>query len=175
MANHSSARAREPHVTNSNINKTINFNGRAKGNISNALRRRAQAVINDRSIDADCRALIRYGLEINDPWLAELVRRVDAGETIVERIDFSKTPDSGEDDSNEEKIEALTEIICRAGDEPGTKSAALLVLMATLENAPHQKALANIAKHVAFTHCAELNLFGMVDAQIALLEGELLA
>jgi len=33
--------------------------------------------------------LIRYGLETNDPWLAKLVRRVDAGETIIETIDFS--------------------------------------------------------------------------------------
>jgi hypothetical protein len=66
-------------------------------------------------------------------------------------------------------------MICRAGDEAGTKSAALLVLMATLENASHPKALANIAKHLAFTHCGQLNVTGMVDAQIAVLEGELLA
>ena len=74
--------------------------------------------------------------------------------------------------TSEEKIEALAEIICRAGDEP---SAALLVLMATLENAPHPKALANTAKHFAFTRCVESNLYGMVDAQIAALEAELLA
>jgi hypothetical protein len=29
--------------------------------------------------------------------------------------------------SNEEKIEALMEMICRAGDEPETRAAALLV------------------------------------------------
>jgi hypothetical protein len=51
----------------------------------------------------------------------------------------------------------------------------LLVLMATLENATHPKALANRVKHLAFTHCAELNLDGMVDAQVALLEDELAA
>jgi len=66
-------------------------------------------------------------------------------------------------------------MICRAGDEPATKSAALLVLMATLENPTHPRALANTAKHFAFTRCGELNLYGMVDAQIAILEGELLA
>ena len=55
------------------------------------------------------------------------------------------------------------------------KSAALLVLMATLENATHPKALANLAKHLAFTRCGELNLNGMVDGQIAMLEGELFA
>ena len=63
-------------------------------------------------------------------------------------------------------------MICRASDE---SAAALLVLMATLENSTHPKALANTAKHLAFTRCGELNLGGMVEAQIALLEGELLA
>ena len=127
--------------------------------------------MNDKSIDPQSRAIIRYALEINDPWLAELVRRVDAGETIVDTLDFEETPETNNDD----KIKALTEIICRAGDEPETRAAALLVLMATLENSSHPKALANTAKHLAFTRCGELNLYGMVDAQIALAEGELLA
>ena len=162
MVCHSSATRKEiPHATNTST-------------ISNSLRRRAQAIVKDRSIDAQSRAFIRYGLEINDPWLAELVRRVDAGETITDEIDFSQTPPSGEDGPGKEKIEALTEMICRAGDEPETKSAALLVLMATLESAAHPKALANRVKHVAFTRCGELNLCGMVDAQIAVLERELL-
>jgi hypothetical protein len=139
----------------------------------NALKRRAQAVLNDKSIDAQSRAIIRYALEVNDPWLAKLVRRADAGESIVD-TDFSETPDT-EDESSDTKIEALTEIICRAGDEPAIRSAALLVLMATLENTPHPKALANTAKHFAFTRCSEFNSYGMVDAQIAMLEGELLA
>ncbi len=77
-------------------------------------------------------------------------------------------------DSIDEKIEALAALICRAGDEPETKSSALLVLMGTVENAAHPKVLANRAKHFAFTRCAELNLNGMVDAQIAIIEGELL-
>jgi hypothetical protein len=164
MASHSSATAREetPHVTETNRTITI----------SDALRRRALAVINERSIDPQWRAVIRYALETNDPWLAELVRRADEGETIVDALDFSQTPAAGEGVSSEEKIEALTEVICRAGDEP---AAALLVLMATLENATHPKALANAAKHLAFTRCADLNVFGMVDAQIAILEDELLA
>ena len=74
--------------------------------------------------------------------------------------------------SSEEKIEALTDLICRAGDEP---SAALLVLLSTLENSTHPKALANTAKHLAFTRCGELNLYGMVDAQIAVLEDKLMS
>jgi len=131
--------------------------------LSDALKRRAQSVINDKSIDVETRAVIRYGLEINDPWLPELVRRVDAGESIIDNLYVP---------SSEEKIEALTALICRAGDEP---SAALLVLLSILENSAHPKALANTAKHLAFTRCGELNLNGMVDAQIALLEDELFA
>ena len=103
------------------------------------------------------------------------MRRADAGEAIVDTIDFEETPETRNDDSNEEKIEALTELICRDDDEPGTRAAALLVLMATVENSLHPKALANTAKHVAFTRCGELNLYSMVDAQIAVAEGELLA
>lgn len=59
MTAHTSATALEetPHVTET-TRTTI---------ISDALRRRAQSLINDRSIDAESRALIRYGLEINDP------------------------------------------------------------------------------------------------------------
>jgi len=160
MASNSSATAHEDntHTTNSTT-KTI----------SDALKRRAQAVINDRSIDADARAVIRYSLEINDPWLADLVRRADAGETIIDESGFLQAPVT---DSIERKIEVLTEMICRADDE---SASALLVLMATLEHAAHPKVLANMAKHLAFTHCGRLNLHGMVDAQIALLERDLLA
>jgi hypothetical protein len=159
MANDSSATVREtPHV-----NRTSRTN-------INALKQRAQAVLNDSSIDPESRAIIRYALETDDPWLAELVRRADAGETVVDSAGLFKT--GGTD---EEKIAALAEMICRAGDEAGTKSAALLVLMSTLENAPHPKALANLAKHFAFARCGELDLNGMVETQIAVFESELLA
>lgn len=131
--------------------------------VSDALKRRAQSIINDKSIDAQTRVIVRYGLEINDPWLPELVRCVDAGESIVDNLYVH---------SSEEKIEVLTDLICRAGDEP---SAALLVLLSTLENSSHPKALANTAKHLTFTRCGELNSYGMVDSQIAVFEGQLLA
>jgi hypothetical protein len=131
--------------------------------LSDAIKRRAQSLINDKSIDGPSRAIISYGLEINDPWLAELVRRVDAGETIVDNLYVT---------SDDEKIKTLTALICRVGDEPAIKSSALLVLMATLENSTHPKALANTVKHFAFNHCGDLNLNGMVDAQI---EAELFA
>ena len=163
MTVHGSATAHEetPHETKTN-----------QITISDALRRRAEAVINGSSIDPKWRNIVRYVLQINDPLLPDLVRRADAGEKIIETTEFSLTQESNEDDSNEEKIEALVEIICRAGDEA---AAALFVLMGTLENSAHPKLLANAAKHFAFTRCAELNLYGMVDAQLPLVEGELLA
>jgi len=149
MVNHSSASVRQetPHL-------------------SDAIKRRAQSLINDKMIDGPSRAIIRYGLEINDPWLPELVRRVDAGETIVDNLHVT---------SDDEKIQTLVALICRAGDEPQIKSGALLVLMAKLEESPHPKALANTAKHFAFTRCGELNLNNMVDAQIEAHEQELFA
>ena len=140
--------------------------------ISDALKRRAQAVINDSSIDPQWRTIVRYALEINDPLLADLVRRADAGETFIDRIDLSETPENNAVDSSQEKIEALAEIICRTGDE---SAAALFVLMGTLEKSTHPKLLANTAKHFAFTRCGESNLFGMVDAQLPVVESELLA
>jgi hypothetical protein len=140
-----------------------------------ALVRRAQAVLNDTSIDPQSRAIIRYAMERNDPWLARLVRRADAGEAVVGGIDIEEPAETYDDDTDEEKIETLTEMICRVDDEPETRAAALLVLMATLENSAHPKALANAAKHLAFTRCGEFNLYGMIDAQITVVEDKLLA
>ena len=166
MANHSSASVRQiPHSNRLSRTNTI----------MNALVRRAQAVLNDESIDPQSRAIIRYAMERNDPWLARLVRRADAGEAVIDSIGFEEPPDTYDDDSDEEKIEMLTEMICRVDDEPETRAAALLVLMATLENSAHPKALANAAKHLAFTRCGEFNLYGMIDAQIAVVEDKLLA
>lgn len=152
MSNHNSAQQREetPH-----------------SRISEALKRRAQSLLQDKSIDATARALIHYGLETNDPWLPELVRRADAGDPISDLGVLQNI-------SSEEKVELLAQIIFRAGDDPKSKSAALVVLMATLETSTQAKVLANHVKHLAFTRCNELNCFGLVDAQIAALEEELL-
>jgi hypothetical protein len=164
MSTHSSsaqARGATPHATNSTTNNTI----------SDAVRRRAHALINDRTIDASERVWIRYALETNDAsGLAELVRRADAGEPI---IDDSHLLETTEDVSTEEKLERLAEMICQSGDQPETRAAALLVLMSTLENSTEPKVLANHVKHIAFIRCGELNCYGMVDAQIATLESEL--
>jgi len=164
---HSSATARSeaPHATETTSTRTI----------SNALKRRAQSVINDRSIDPESRAFVRYALEINDPCLADLVRRADADENIVAALERSEISESNEDDWSEGRIQTLAEIICRAGDEPDTKSAALFVLMGAIEYSNDPKLLANTAKHFAFSRCGDFNLYGMVDAQLAVVEGELLA
>jgi hypothetical protein len=165
MSTHSSSapeRQATPHATNSITNNTI----------SDAIKRRAQSLINDRTIDESDRAFIRYALATNDtPGLSELVRRVDAGEPI---IDESCMLEADDEISIEEKLEQLAAMICEADGQLETRSAALLVLMSTLENSIEPKVLANHVKHIAFTRCGELNCFGMVDAQIAAIESELL-
>jgi len=164
MSMHSSSapeRGATPHATNSTTNT-----------ISDAVRRRAHALINDRTIDANERVWIRYALETNDTaGLTELVRRADAGEPI---IDDSHLLQANDEISTEEKLERLAAMICQAGDLPETRSAALLVLMSTLENSIEPKVLVNHVKHIAFTRCGELNCFGIVNAQIAAIESELL-
>jgi len=161
MTTHSSAtvRVETPHETET-----------TQITVSDALRRRAQLVLNDGSIDPQWRNIIRYALEINDPLLPDLVRRAGTGERIIETTEFAIEYETSDDDSNEEKVEAMAEIICREDDA----AAALFVLMGTLENARDPKLLANTAKHFAFNRCSELNLYGMVDAQIAVVENELL-
>ena len=161
MSTHSSSapeREATPHATNNTI--------------SDAVRRRAQSLINDRTIDASDRAFIRYALATNDaPGLSELVRRADAGEPV---IDDTYLLEANDEISTEEKLERLAAMICQAAAQPETRSAALLVLMSTLEDSTEPKVLANHVKHIAFTRCGELNCFGMVDAQIAAIESELL-
>ena len=164
MLNHNSAQLRDetPQPTTSITNKPI----------SDAVRRRAQSLINDRTIDASDRAFIRYAVATNDAsGLSELVRRVDAGEPV---IDESCVLEADDEISTEEKLERLAAMICQAGGQLETRSAALLVLMSTLENSTEPKVLANHVKHIAFTRCGEMNCFGMVDAQIAAIESELL-
>ena len=160
MTTNSSATVREhtPHSINSLSNNT-----------RDDLRRRVESVIQDQLIDADSRAIIRYALEINDPMLSELVQWADAGESIVDNL---AAADETENDSAEHRVEALAEMICH-GDDHDTRATALLVPLAALESADDPKSLAKTAKHCAFTRCGEMNVFGMVDVQIAMLVREL--
>ena len=79
MSTHSSAQERlaTPHVTNSITNQTI----------SDAVKRRAQSFINDMTIDANGRTWLRYALEIKDPDLTQLVRRIEAGEMSIDHLE----------------------------------------------------------------------------------------
>lgn len=186
MTSHSSAMTREhtPHANQTTRTATI----------IDALTRRAEAVLNDESIDPQSRTIIRYALETNDPSLAELLRRADAGERIVDAderiraVDFSEAPhadkvesgtknsevgptdDPQEQPPSRDKLEVLADIICGAGEE---SAGALLVLMGQMEKSSYPEAIVHTVKHFAFTRCGELNLRGMVDTQIEMLESEL--
>src|SRR5437763_16943044 len=75
MARYVSATQREetPHTINSTTTKTLNLNGAAGNIVSNALKRRAQSLTNNTSIDPTTRTIIRYALEIRDVSLPKLV------------------------------------------------------------------------------------------------------
>ena len=160
VTTHSSAIAHQdtPHETET-----------TKTTVSDATERRAESVINDKTVDPQWRTIIRFALELNDPWLVELVTRAEAGEDIVETFESLRTPVPIKDKSLLSKVEALAEIISRSGDEP---TAALFTLMETLENSRDPKVLTSRAKHVAFSRCGELHVYEMIDAQLAELEGE---
>lgn len=193
MTSHGSAIEREetPQSTQTaHSNQATNQTTRT-ATIIEALKRRAHVVLNDRSLDPQSRAIIRYALETNDPWLAKMIERAEAGEPVIDEskatqahegneslISEASGPQAAQADlefSNETKVDILSDLICRPGDEPATKSAALLVLMATLENSAESKALAKQAKLFAFARCGDLNLHGIVDTQAAMLETELFA
>ena len=155
MSTHSSATAHEetPHETETTIIT-----------VSDATKRRAESVINNRTIDPQWRTIIRFALELNDPFVGELVSRAQASENVVDTFESLRPPLPNEEDSTLGKIEALAEIICRTGDEP---TAALFILLETVEGSTHPRVFANRAKHVAFSHCGDLHVYEMVDAQLA--------
>ena len=69
MANHGSASPRK---------RTLDAN----------LKRRARKLATDSRVDPRTRSLIRYGLEIKDQHLEQIVNRVEAGETSIDHIHF---------------------------------------------------------------------------------------
>ena len=50
------------------------------------LKRRARKLATDSRVDPRTRSLIRYGLEIKDPDLEQVVNRIEAGETRIDHI-----------------------------------------------------------------------------------------
>jgi len=54
--------------------------------IDASLKRRARLLITDGSIPRQTRNLIRYALDLKDPYLAQVVHRVEAGETTIDHV-----------------------------------------------------------------------------------------
>lgn len=50
------------------------------------LKRRARKLATDSRVDPGTRKLIRYGLEIKDQELVQIVNRIEAGETRIDHI-----------------------------------------------------------------------------------------
>ena len=50
------------------------------------LKRRARKLTTDSRVDPRTRSLIRYGLELKDQNLEQIVNRVEAGETSIDHI-----------------------------------------------------------------------------------------
>ena len=50
------------------------------------LKRRARKLATDSRVDPRTRSLIRYGLQIKDPYLEQVVTRVEAGEMRIDHI-----------------------------------------------------------------------------------------
>jgi len=70
MANHGSALLRKQK------SRTVDAN----------LKRRAQKLATDSRVDPRTRSLIRYGLQIKDQHLEQIVNRVEAGEMSIDHI-----------------------------------------------------------------------------------------
>ena len=70
MANHGSALLRKQK------SRTLDAN----------LKRRARKLTTDSRVDPRTRSLIRYGLEIKDQYLEQIVNRVEAGEMSIDHL-----------------------------------------------------------------------------------------
>lgn len=54
--------------------------------IDASLKRRARLLVTNGSIPRPTRSLIQYALEIKDPYLGQLVRRVEGGEITIDHV-----------------------------------------------------------------------------------------
>lgn len=77
MVRHVNARLRNKPSTSRKTKSTI---------IGASLKRRARRLITNSSIPKQTRNLIEYALEIQDPYLAQVVRRVEQGEMTIEHL-----------------------------------------------------------------------------------------
>jgi hypothetical protein len=102
MVTHSSAspRTETPHANNQKRSTNRDIKCRPSGRqilprrkpLSDDVRKRALAILNNQAINAEIRGVIRYGLEIDDPWTPDHVRRVEAGENILDNLRPKEPP-----------------------------------------------------------------------------------
>jgi len=94
MARHGSASSRKeasPRKEVSSLNeasarKVSGVHTETPKAIDAALKRRARLLLTNSSIPGRTRSLIRYALRIKDPYLAQVVRRVEAGEMTIDHL-----------------------------------------------------------------------------------------
>jgi len=82
MARHSNATSRSAtshNETSDSINKPPHI-------VDAYLKRRARRLISNSSIPKQTRNLILYALQIKDPYLAQVVRRVESGEMTIDHV-----------------------------------------------------------------------------------------
>ena len=93
MASHSSATPREEKSDITNASPKSNDSAKTNASprinalpkiINASLKRRARLLVTNSSIPGQTRSLIHYALEIKDPYLAQVVRRVEAGEMVID-------------------------------------------------------------------------------------------
>jgi len=82
MARHSNATPRSA-TSHNQTSESIN---KPPQRIDASLKRRARQLISNSSIPKQTRNLILYALKINDPYLAQVVRRVESGETTLDHL-----------------------------------------------------------------------------------------
>jgi hypothetical protein len=66
--------------------RSTTSNNQTSPRIDPSLKRRARLLITNTSIPQQTRSMIRYASEIKDPYLAQLVGRVEAGEMTIEHL-----------------------------------------------------------------------------------------
>ena len=88
MARHGSASLRKEASTckESSARKETTPGKETAHVIDASLKRRARLLITNSSIPRQTRSLIQYTLEINDPDLGQVVRRVEAGEKTIDHL-----------------------------------------------------------------------------------------
>jgi antitoxin (DNA-binding transcriptional repressor) of toxin-antitoxin stability system len=88
MARHGSASPRKEALSRkeTSARKEASLSKETAQQIDASLKRRARLLLTNSSIPGRTRSLIRYALQIKDPYLAQVVRRVEAGEMTIDHL-----------------------------------------------------------------------------------------